>query len=93
MWFSGHLACRRQWGQWRGKRCSGKGGSSCCGGSGREMLALDDPGGCECTQRMIQTAGRHPKQAANATKEQVSQRQEFVLWVWQLAQIPLNRIS
>lgn len=64
---------------WRGKRRSDKGGSSCCGGSGMEKLALDDPGGSECTQRMSQTAGRHLKQAANATKEQVSQRQDLLV--------------
>lgn len=45
------------------------------------MLVLDDPVGCECTQKMTQTAERRPKQAANATKGQVSQRQAFVLWV------------
>lgn len=85
MWYSGHPSCRRQCGERRGKTHSGKEGSSCCGGSGREKHALDGPEGFECIQRMAQTAGKHQKQAANATKEQVSQRQEFI------AQILLHR--
>lgn len=92
MWYSAHPACRRQCGERREKKHSGKEGSSCCGGSGREKLALDDPVGFECTQRTTRTAGTHQKPAANATKEQVSQRQEFVVQK-KSCMCPLNKTN